>query len=234
MKKYIRGIAGAALFILLTGCSREVVLNEKQTNQAAEYIGGVLLKYSNNYDDSLVYEETEPTQTPSPTKEPEVSNTKAPNKEEETDKKQNSGKPEKVYCKMNEIFTDSDFKISYKSFSVLDSYKGEEHTEASYISAGKNKKLLVVHFNIKNLGKKKKTIDLVKNKISYRLELEDGTVYTPTIALIMNDLQFLNVKIAGGKSERAVLIFKVAEDIESAKSKLIISKNDKETKIDLK
>ena len=52
----------------LTGCGKTVVLNEQQTAETAEYIAGLMLKYSKNYTDSLQY----PEETPEPTGSPDV------------------------------------------------------------------------------------------------------------------------------------------------------------------
>lgn len=72
------------IFLLfgLTGCSNVMLETEEQNNKAAEYLAGVLLDNSTNYEEKLIYEEEKTKEvsdlnqeTSSPTNEPKVSET---------------------------------------------------------------------------------------------------------------------------------------------------------------
>ncbi len=231
MKRLI--MAGVLLSaLLLSGCVKETNLTEKQSNAAAEYMAGLLLKYDRNYDQKLVdMEELTDTETnfvtavPTPTVKPQ--NTKDDPDLGSTDNKQDN-------YTLAEVIGNKDFTIDYKNYKFTNTYP--ENTEETYFTLipRNGYQLLVVSFDIKNITEKVRTFNLNEDNIAYKLYTNSDTIYKPLLTLLENDMQYINVKIGAGKSKAILLVFEIKKNTDTSKVNLVISKDKKSETIKIK
>lgn len=224
MKK--QTVIGMALIAALgiSGCG-VTELNEEQNAQAAEYLAGVMLKYTTGYEKSLIYTAATPeptvspeqTQAPSPTDKPGdntmpgKSGNPASNEEDKT-----------VLSDLNDVLDIAKCKVEYKSMKECNSYKESE--DASYgVFAESGKKLIVVKFQIKNSSSKDVKIDLHKNDVTYQFVLSDGKAVTSQLTLLGNDMNYLSARIKKGKKAEGIVVFMVDKktSVSDAKLKVI-------------
>jgi hypothetical protein len=94
--------------------------------------------------------------------------------------------------------------------------------------------LLVATFSIKNTLKEIENINLIKSGITYKLDVNAGTVYKPLLTLLKNDLQYIDLDLGPGNSKSVLLIFEVSKDADISNIDLKAEKADKTVKIKLK
>ncbi|MDF2611737.1 MAG: hypothetical protein K0R92_3211 [Lachnospiraceae bacterium] len=229
--KRMRILLVMLFMFILTGCIQEYKVTEQQSNATAEYMAGLLLKYDENYMQGLISEEEvlqeeasmgeadaiNPTPTLSPTEGATVST---------------EGKvadSEKDYT-LTEVIGEKNFEIEYTGYKVTESYP--EDTDSAYFSLTprEGNQLIVASFIVKNKSDKEKTLNLSKAKILYQLDVNAGTIYKPSLTLLENDLQYIDITIPEGEAEPVLLIFEVPEGTDMSDINLIVS-NDKKTDI---
>lgn len=210
------------LMLSLCGCVNGPDISEEQSDLVAEYAAGVLLRYSNQYDRRLITKEqiekenqkknADSTATPETTVAPSATPTPVPSSADEP-VPDGSGTEaqvtERPTVALNEIYRVEGVDFSYQSYRFCKKYN-------SQIRAEDGQTLLVVEFNVKNQSGKKKKVSLGKKKISYKLTV-DNSEYQPSISILENmGLNYLDTTIPAGKSENAVLIFRMAEERKEA------------------
>lgn len=215
--------------MLLSGCMKEYPLSETQTDVVAEYMASLLLENDNGYSPLLLnYHEVafvedinldeDEDELPEPTVVPEKGVTQV---------------PEKHYT-LSEVIGDSNFDINYTSYKLADTYPEDETNRVFSLDPREGYQLLVVDFLVKNLTSEDKTIDLSKSIIQYQLDINVGTIYKPQLALVENNLQYINMKVKSGDKISAVLIFEVSREIDMSDINLIASKDSKTEIIEIK
>ena len=222
------------LFLMtsLCGCVKVQEMTEEQSDLVAEYSAGVLLRYSYRYDRRLVTKDqlakenqdengagntitSEATVTPeiTPTPQPAASGDTASGSG--VDGQQTAEHPTVA---LNDVYHMEGLDFSYQSYQFCKKY-------STQITAEKGQTLLVVEFNVKNRSGKKQKVNLGKRNISYQLTV-DGSEYQPTISILSNmGLNFLNTTIPSGKTEKAVLIYRMSEERKQA-SEITLSVED--------
>lgn len=231
MKNQKWGIIAIAAALCLTGCGSSIELNEKQNAEAAEYIAGVLLKYSSNYDKSLIYPEdvvkvessVEPEATPETPATPEVAdgqnNTDGSGSGKEVDKQ--------------DVFSVSGFRFTCTGKKECREYT-QDDTKAYAIYANKGKKLVVVDMKLKNTASSDKKINLTNKGIQYQLVTSDGKSYSTQITAFANDMNFLSEKVKAGKSKKGIAVFEVPDKTSLKNCQLSISKGSSTATLDIK
>ncbi len=218
--------------VMLTGCAQLVDMNDQQSDVLAEYMAGSVLRYTRNYNESLVYpEETAETD--------EISETISENTKEDN----SSAEPEVTaaadntqndnivsFAGMADYIGKGNFDITYSDYKFYDSYSDEN--DYFTIETNKGKKLLVISFNIKNTTNKSRNFNLSKFKLKYRLN-NNGILYRPMMTLLNNDIQYINLDIAAGKTKKAVILFEVPQDVDVPDTVLEITNKDKNTVLEL-
>lgn len=227
------------LMISLTGCMKAYPLSETQTNIAAEYMAGLLLKQDKNYSPSLLNQQElieiqdedidkEKDKEPVPTEAP-----KGSNGEDGINIGKNSNSQE-VHYTLSEVINNPSFDIQYIDYKLADTYPEDESNIVFSVDPREGYQLLVVNFSVENVTDKDQNIDLSKEKIQYQLDINIGTIYKPQLALLENNLQYINMKVEAGKKIPAVLIFEVNKDIDMSDINLIISRDSKTEIIEIK
>lgn len=230
--------------VTLTGCAQLVDMDEQESNMVAEYMAGTVLRHTENYDEALIYPDTtetdknsgaaaavttEPTATPSataPAKTDESTTEEAVNSADDND-----GLKEVGFSDFMNVLGKDKFDITYSKYKFYDSYPVEN--DYFTIVPSKGQQLMLLTFKVKNTTDKTQTFNLSESQIIYELESADGKVYSPMMTLLEEDIQYINLKIGAGKSQKAAIVFDVSKNIDKSDLKLKISYKDKTTTLDL-
>lgn len=217
---------------------KDYPLTESQTDIVAEYMAGRLLENDKKFTPSLIsyHELTEIEEVitgddalPEPTESP---------KEEVKNTDDRSGNVESIASEvqytLSEVIGDPNFDIQYVDYQLADTYPEDESNLVFSVDPRAGYQLLVVNFEIKNISDTNKIIDLSKVKIQYQLDINVGTIYKPQLALLENNMQYINLEIKAGEKAPAVLIFEVTKDIDMSDINLIVSRDEKTEIIDIK
>ena len=87
-------------------------------------------------------------------------------------------------------------------------------------------KLYVVEFSIRNKTDKKKKFSQ-NDGVTYNLTFDGSNYIKPSLTLLENDMQTIEVAIAGGKSSKGVIVFNVPKAADRNKAKLKVSNGNK-------
>ncbi len=242
----------AAIVLLalpFTGCIKQYDIPEDKSDAIAEYMAGTLLQSDSTYKENLIPEDELGLKTPddnligdgvvdditaTPTITPLPSITDGADKDHGTDGKPNGtpGKTEKNT--LSEVINYEGFNISYYSKKITDRYpENPSNLEFSY-NARQGDQIIALTFSVDNLMKKEEVFNLVKQNINYQLTDDEGNVYQPLFTLLINDMQYIDIKVPAGKSKSGILIFEVPKNKMLTKSKLTVSNEDKTVTIELK
>jgi len=245
MKRLILSVA-FILLLTLTGCVQKLKTTEEQTDALAEYMAGLLLKYDPDYTSTLKpqreiqkdNEENIGNHTEKQT------NDKYDVKKDNTDASIPSGtksepdekadEADKQPYTLAELLGLKDFDIGYSGYKVTESYP-EDFSKAYFsIVADKGNQLMVIKFNIKNLTKEKKSLELDETEISYQLDVAGSIIEKPLFTVLENDLQYIDVTIDGDAAVEAVLVYQISKGTDTGNTKLIVSNGDKKLLIPVK
>ncbi|MEG1459644.1 MAG: hypothetical protein RSJ40_10105 [Acetivibrio sp.] len=214
--------------ILCTGCeSVQSELTTEENNMIAEYIAGALLKHDLRYEKKLIYktEDVEKKEMQTEPKEPKETipptTTPAPTSEDKLPIEEAAQKYEPI----SEIYNIRDFDIQYKNAKECQSYPKTSTNSYFLLEANPSNKLLVLNFNIQNTNKSEKNFCMINAGVNYQLQDNTGKSYKPLLTALTNDLQYLDRKIAGKKSEKAVLVFEIPQENKIENYTLYITKN---------
>ncbi|WFR59694.1 hypothetical protein QA584_11580 [Anaerocolumna sp. AGMB13025] len=230
--------------VALTGCAQLIDMNEQESDVLAEYMAGTMLRYDKNYDKALIYPEqtTETTET-ADKMEPVETTGNSDTKNNTTDQKMDQTKPGSDstdsaqtinIVNLDTIFNKAlknNFKIALKEPGFFDSYIDKNNLFS--IEPSKGNKILAVSFHVKNITKMNKKLNLKDYDIVYKLTDNKDMVYMPMLTLLDNDIQYINLEVAAGKTQKAVILFDVPKDFKLTNMKLMISYNDKTAILDL-
>jgi hypothetical protein len=237
---------------MLTGCTQLVDLSEEESDVLAEYMAESVLKYDKSYKEALVYpdetvtdvadsESSEDTETPLSAETTDSTdaetntdaiaagdNTESANSLEEVDSKEtDKSKYETSNMNLSEEMGKGKFEISYSNYFLCDSYPNDSKNNYFTIESSKDRQLLVVTFDIKNLSDKAEKLNLIEAGFNYSLVTAAGDTFKPKLTLLVNDIQYINVKIGAEKTEEAVIVFDVTQNVDPSKMKLAISNKQK-------
>jgi hypothetical protein len=215
----------------LTGCIQEYKVTEQQNDATAEYMAGLLLKYDEDYEqdlpsqDEIIEEEAAQVEVDTMSPTPTVSSTK-----DTTTNAEGKAEDAKKDYTLTEVIGAENFEIEYTGYKVTESYPEDAQSAYFSLTSREGNHLIVASFLVKNKTDKEKKLNLSKAKIQYQLDVNVGTVYKPSLTLLENDLQYIDIKIAGGKAEPVLLIFEISKDTDISDINLMVS-NDNKTEI---
>lgn len=221
----------------LTGCINSYNYTEEETNSAAEYMAGLLLKYDSRYNRTLlplnqvIKNEVEEvvTEQDKPTM-PQTNNVGETSEQKETEQVK---KPVSTYT-LSEVIGAKGMELQYQSFKLVDTYP-EDSTNAYFSLLPRDGyKLLVIEFTLTNTTKKEKTLNLTNEKVSYQLELNTEKQYKPLLTLLENDLQYINVKLQKQETIPVVLIYELPTETKVNNINLVVTKGDKSGTVQIK
>lgn len=217
--------------ILLTGCTKLVDLTEKENNILSQYMSSTIIEQT-DYKSLLSMDDLNMNFV----KDESMKNEAKEDKEEKLQTTQIKDKNDIDLKTANVSLTKAvgknNFDINYKTYKLHDKYPT---TKNNYFElfAGENEKLLVVYFDVKNLSNKTLRLDLVEEGINYKLEV-DGQNLKPMLTLLMDDIQYINLDVKSKSTNQAVLVFTVNQDIDLSNARLVITREENTTIINLK
>ena len=249
MKKKLLMLAMAAIVTVnLSACAiGDTGLSDDELKQVAEYAAKLVLKHTRNYEPTL-QEELSIKENPnivnedfnvagkSKVKTSETTSPSSINDGEENDKTENENPDDKskdinetnddkdTAATLNDIYAKEGFEVVYGGAGEYSRYPKNE----GYFSlvAADNMKLYVVEFSIRNKTDKSRKFSHSEG-VSYNLTFDGENYYKPSLTLLENDMQSIEVNIGGGKSSKGVIVFKVAKNESKTKAKLRIINGDK-------
>jgi len=220
------------LMTTLTGCIQKFDYSEEQTDTAAEYMAGLMLKYDTTYKAGLVemkdiVAEQEANATPTPNAIPNSTGDQNTSASDLTDA------PKKEYT-LTQVIGEEGFDLQYTGYIVADTYP-EDATDAYFsIPAREGNQLVVLSFQLKNKLDKKNTLDLTQADITYQLDVNVGTVYEPPFALLENNLKLIDMTLKAKEEKEVILIFEVKKDVVMNNINLMVTRDTKSEIIEIK
>lgn len=224
------------LMFSLTGCIKKYNYTEEQSDSAAEYMAGKLLESDSNYEQDLlpmeeVTEKVSPTVSVTPTPSTPAENTDSAANSTESGTKTTASNKEYT---LSEVIDTKNFDLKYTGYVITDSYP-EDSTETYFtVSPRQGNQLAVISFALKNKTDKKKTLNLTKADIQFKLDINAGELYGPSLSLIENDLQYIDISLKGGEEKPVLLIFEIKKDSNITDINLTVSQGDKSANIVIK
>jgi hypothetical protein len=232
---------------MLTGCVQLEELTDKESDMMAEYMAGAILKNDTNYEDALTYpDEIKKLLEANTDKTLELGNSvetadssetvasTETNSTETTTSKEEQSQDSVIDMNLTTEMGNGKFSITYSDYTFYDSYPSNEDNNYFTLETSSDRQLLIISFDIKNVTRKKANFNLIKSNFKYQLDINTGTIYKPMMTLLVNDIQYINLDISAGKTNKAVIVFDVYRDVDMSNINLIISNQDKTSIIKVK
>ena len=229
----------------MTGCTELTPLSEEETNMVAEYIAMLMLKYDDDYESKLT-STIEIKDNPSLADEEftdladEIG---GENKEDEKtpDDQTNSGDnqssageqsqgvriPPKDWesgesTDINAILGNDSFTVRYKGAEEYQSYPDNKTDNYFTLEATEGKKLVVVSFSIVNVSGAEAKYSMMDQDIYYRLDIKGESFIKPSMTLLTNDIQYIDVTLENKKATEAVAVFSVDKDVDLREANILV------------
>lgn len=235
MKKVILSL----IFILafaLTGCASVKEEKQSDTNAVAEYIASLLLKYDRYYDNKLVgmdvaASEQGMTDQTTNTGESSTDGTTVPTDGTTTDDGEITSDNEPQIA-LSDVIGNANFLVDYVSYKMYSEYPDSKSGAYFKLTAGKDRTLMVVLFNLANKTSKPQKISLIEAGITYNLSV-NGETYKPLFTLLVSDLQFIDVTVKANESTKGYLVFEIPKDTKIGNASIEVAHEEKKTNISI-
>ena len=207
---------------MLTGCIDSMPdMTEEQSELVAEYAADMLLKYSPNYhyriadeeevasaeaemetsqEEETMQEESQPSQDLSQTGSGETVSVGA-----ETSVEDGSEYDLAAFFGMDQ------FSIMYASCEITDAYPNAESVVGFSVTAPQGYNLLVLHFDVENLGEEAAQCDLFDQISKVTVNVNDAGYVQALSTLLTNDLTTYMEDIPAGEVADAVVVVPVEQ-----------------------
>lgn len=207
---------------MLTGCIDSMPdMTEEQSELVAEYAADMLLKYSPNYHYRIADEE----EVASAEAEMETSQEEETTQEESQPSQDlsQSGSGESVSVgaetsvedgseyDLATFFGMDQFSIRYASCEVTDAYPKAESGAGFSVTAPQGYNLLILHFDVENLGEEAAQCDLFDQINKVRVNVNDAGYVQALSTLLTNDLTTYMEDIPAGEVADAVVAVPVEQ-----------------------
>lgn len=209
------------LVFALCGCGNDIELDNQENDMIAEYVAGVMLKYSakniSNYQE-LKRNEHETESSSQSHNQNQTDGQKDPTNGQNTGDNQggshnNGGSEGGIYAPVDDVIGVmakdlglEGMNVSYSKYSVGDSYSPDGLFS---VPANSGCKVFAFEFVIKNGTGSETVLNTTSSSVRFKLGI-GGDKITQSSTLLLNDMTNLkDVKIADGASYNAVVIFQV-------------------------
>ena len=218
MKKLVVCILSCMMIVFLVVCDKQVTLNTEENDLIAEYIAGVMLKYS--FSDKWNYEKaasrvdsykpknpastlgggatidnTTPTQSPTSVNTPTTA----------------AASTKDVIEALSAALGMDGLDIQYKTYSVGERYPTQEY--AISVPAGEGYKVLALEFELTNNSDSAIDLNTYNKGVVFRLALGERA-FTQYASMLKNDLVFLkDISVAAGSTYTAVVLFQIPDSL---------------------
>lgn len=248
MKKFIKtGVALTAAAMLLSGCGDGLlVMNEAEEAIVVSYSAGALAKRNVYQPEGLtaVYEgeddgEEDPVDTPTEPKESQEEpadgmeedpvDTIEPEDGMDTEDAGAEGEASGAGDDASKAPETSDLagalglsgiRMSYTDYSVNGSYQQGDYYS---LDANPGNTFVILNFNVTNNTAEDIQCDILSKQPIFTLEINGGTGVHNEVTVLANDLSTYHEAIGAGKTEAAILLFEVPEDVAGNISSLQLS-----------
>ena len=259
-KRFFQTALIISLSLSLVGCGEKFPdLTEEQYKQTVEYAAGLLMRYSNNGQERLIYvdaaeiekqrqkkareeaekaaevaEQTPVQQTPVqslPQPEPEEDlvltgddlqegtnaeslengeNTQATEGVEEPDSSEAFSDPDAMVLSSDQSqeITPGIF-LSYQGYAVTNTYP--ESSKSYVVNADKNKKLLVLRFDLYNGTDTDKSVNMIPLNLLFQIILNGNNIGYSSVTFLPNDLSSYSGTIESRAHESVVVLTQISE-----------------------
>jgi len=211
--------------LTLTGCGSDITLTSEQNDLIAEYIGGTLMKYSNENEWKYIklnanitnYERPSgsvSTQVPKATQAADASGQKSTQSGQSSTKASQSATTKSdATGSMSDLASAlglDGITISYTGCNVRKSYP--EGSDILSVSAVSGKDILAVEFNLKNNTGSDIVCNTAQLGVIMKLSVNGASGITEYATILKNDINMLSdVTIAAGQDYQAFALFMVTE-----------------------
>lgn len=217
-----------------------VAVTEEEQDMIAEYIAHLMLKYDREYEPTLAETLDVPAESPEVDEEFDVL---GGDKEQDTDEKPDDGQQEKPddgksddgktdgdsagktpesNSDLNGIFGVADVQVAFTGYEECGMYPKDETDSYFSLVAPAGKKFAVMKFAITNQSSGEKKFSQLETELKYRLDLDSKTYVKPSMTLLVNDLQFIDITLEPQGTQEAVLVFAVDENASLAGANLLV------------
>lgn len=223
MKRFIAFSIGVMFMLTATGCGDSVTLTEQQNDKIAEYVAGVMLKYSykdkwnyqkakaalkennvNNVSSSVVPEPVTQASTTPTTENPGASQTTGQSTDQPTEV--NSNPMQEISSNM---LGTSGAVMTYNRYVLDTRYPTEEYTVC--VPADPGSKVLAVEFTITNSTSNDVVLNSVNSNLTSKLEFNSKSVNQST-SMLKNDIANLkDITVKAGESYVVAAIYQISD-----------------------
>jgi len=218
--------------LFLTGCSMwNYSLSEDEEDVLAEYSADLLLQYDGDYTEGLIDRDDLITLTPVPTDVPATVTPTAAAAESTQDTASGSDTAgtndtngnTTANTELSVLLGNDAIKTTYQGFELYDSYSvGESSRIEPFNSASQ---LLIVTLMLQNNSDQQQSVSISQVGLTYLLDVDNGSYYTPSPSILLNDFQYLNVVIDPSSSQEALLVFEVPKSFSPTTMNLFMMKD---------
>lgn len=222
-KKIIICLVGC---LLLGGCGAQIPeLSAEQEEIITQYAATTLLKYDTNYESGLMSEEEmaqlmldmitpTPLPTPIPTQAPETEETEDASHSEMPEELIGSGEEEPIDNRtLAEFFGLDGIDISYVGYDIVDSYPENETDEWYFaMDAVEGNQLLILKFNVVNLGAAEAEVDILNTTPRFRVFINGGGQINASTTLLTDDLKTMKMVLQPGETVQEVIVVEITEN----------------------
>lgn len=225
MKKVAALCLTLFLVFALCGCGDSIKLDNQENDMIAEYIAGVMLKYSaeniSNYQNLKNEQETENSSQSSNQNQTggnENATNSQNNGENQSSSQNNGGNGDTIYAPVDDVMGTMAKNLGFEGMSVLYSkyFVGDSYSPDGLFSVPANSgcKVFAFEFAIKNDTGSEAVVNTTSSSVKFKLDI-GGNKIIQSSTLLLNDITNLkDVKIAAGASYNAVVIFQVPSSYE--------------------
>lgn len=220
------------LVFSMTGCGNDISLNKQENDLVAEYIAGVMLKYSyvNEWEyqklkisQSQYKSHSSTSQNDQNVQQPTnpVTGTQTPTAGNQTGNQNTGGNTADTMTAMASALGLAGVQISYQQYVVDNRYPTGD--VIGYVPANAGCQIVAVEFTLKNNTGSEVIANTKSSGVILKMNVNEKTI-TQSATLLKNDLTELDeVKIGAGAAYTAVTIFQVPEAIAADLSNMTLS-----------
>lgn len=226
--------------LCMTACGSTIPdMTEEENAQVVEYAAGLLLKYDENHHGRLVEEaEIIVEENSEDAVEEQIQPQEEPVREEEQEETMAetpvidvSEEENKIsYNSIEEFYGISDVWMIYEGYEVKDIYPDSETEEMFFaMTATEGRKLLVLEFDVVNVGTVDKNLDMLSVGAKFKVSVNGSAPRYALTTMLMNDLASYTGTIPVGASEKLVLVVELPEeDVQSIEKLSLVMKKGAE------
>ncbi len=198
--------------MLLTGCTKLYEMTEEEENQVVLYSAKIVSKYNRRQDVGYSY-------VSDAKKEKKSGNTTTT--EDETASATEDQQTVEPQITLTEAIGVDGISFEYTGYELS---KTIATSDVSIPDASDGKTYVLLHVTISNTSQEAKLVDLINNRITYQLAINDTEAVDGLTTLASIDLSsYYNKALEAGNTADTVLMFEVNETDAAAISKLVLT-----------